>query len=257
LCGLDRTELAVEIKPHCFTTGAVRQKAGERGARRYVLDRWQEETLPVNVFAIEHPEGVCLFDSGQTSRAVSPGYLPRWHPFLRLARFELSAEDEAGSQLRRHGIDPADVRWLVLSHLHTDHVGGIEAFTGAEILVTRTEWRLATGLPGRLRGYLPQHWPAGVRPALVDFTGPPIGPFPGSFDLARDGTLMLVPTPGHTRGHMAMVVRDGSQGYLCCGDLVKSRAEMAVTCPAIDEFCTKEGLVALATHDPTAAQLLR
>jgi glyoxylase-like metal-dependent hydrolase (beta-lactamase superfamily II) len=92
---------------------------------------------------------------------------------------------------------------------------------------------------------------------LVDFTGPPIGPFAGSFDVARDGTLMLVPTPGHTRGHMAMLVRSDLRDYLCCGDLAKSSAELAKTCPAIDEFCRKEALVVLATHDRTAADLLR
>jgi N-acyl homoserine lactone hydrolase len=248
---------SVAIKLQCLTTGAVRQKAGERGARRYVLDRWQAETLPVHVFVIEHPEGVCVFDSGQTARAASPGYLPRWHPFLRLARFELTAEDEAGAQLRRHGIDAADVRWLVLSHLHTDHVGGIHAFTDAEVLVTRTEWHLASGLRGRLGGYLPQYWPATITPTLVDFTGPPIGPFPGSYDLTGDGTLVLVPTPGHTRGHMAMIAHDDRHGYLCCGDLVKSPAELPSTCPEIDEFCRHQGLIALATHDHAAPRRLR
>jgi glyoxylase-like metal-dependent hydrolase (beta-lactamase superfamily II) len=247
---------SVAVKPRCLTTGVARQKAGERGVRRYLLDRWQDSALPVNVFVIEHADGVCVFDSGQAARAAAPGYLPRWHPFLRLARFELTEADEAGAQLRRRGIDPAGIRWLVLSHLHTDHVGGIDAFTNAEILVSRTEWRLASGVGGRLRGYLPQYWPAGVAPSLVDFSGPPLGPFEGSLDLAGDGRLVLVPTPGHTAGHMALVVRAGEHGYLCCGDLVKSPAEMRTAWPEIDEFCRQEGLIVLATHDSAAAQLL-
>jgi glyoxylase-like metal-dependent hydrolase (beta-lactamase superfamily II) len=245
------------IKLRCLTTGEVRQKAGDRGVRRYVLDCWKEDTLPVNVFVIEHPDGVCVFDSGQTARAAAPGYLPRWHPFLRLARFELGPEEEAGSQLARLGIDPADVRWLVLSHLHTDHVGGVDAFRNAEILVTRTEWGLASGLGGRLRGYLPQHWPSGTSASMVDFTGPPIGPFPGSHDVAGDGELMLVPTPGHTRGHMAMIVRgEHGRGYLCCGDLVSSAAALSESSPAIARFCRDHNLIVLTTHDWNAPALL-
>jgi glyoxylase-like metal-dependent hydrolase (beta-lactamase superfamily II) len=245
------------IRVQCLITGAVREKLGERGARRYVLDRWRDETLPVNVFVIEHPKGVCVFDSGQTAQAAIRGYLPRWHPFLRLARFELTAADEAGSQLDARGIDPAAVRWLVLSHLHTDHVGGIDAFTNAEVLVTPSEWRLASGVRGRIRGYLPQHWPAGVTPSIVDFGGPPIGPFPVSHDLAGDGTLLLVPTPGHTPGHMAMLVRGEEQSYLCCGDLAKSPAQLAHASPAIAEFCRANTVVVLATHDWHAPDLLQ
>ena len=248
------SELPIRLR--CFTTGVVRPKARERGLRRYVLDAWQEETLPVNVFVVEHPDGVCLFDCGQTARAAIPGHLPRWHPFLRLARFELTTEDEAGVQLRRHGLEPEAVRWVVLSHLHTDHVGGIDAFRNADVLVTRTEWQLAAGLRGRLRGYLPQHWPAGLVPTLVDFAGPPLGPFPGSFNLTDDGRLVLVPTPGHTRGHMSMLVDAGKRGYLLCGDLVQSPAALAATSPAIGEFCEREAVLALAAHDPEAARRL-
>ena len=244
------------IRIRCLETGEVRAKVGERGLPRYVLDRWRDCTLPVNVFVIEHPQGVCVFDCGQTSRAAAPGYLPRWHPFLRLARFELTAEDEAGSQLRRMGTDPADVRWLVLSHLHTDHVGGIDPFTSAEVLVTRTEWFLATGIRGRLGGYLPQHWPAGLRPSLVDFTDGAVGPFAASRDLLGDGTMRLVPAPGHTPGHMAMIVHTERGGYLCCGDLIKTPAEIATACPAIDEFCRRERLTLLAAHDPGARERL-
>src|SRR5207248_4362547 len=99
------------------------------------------------------------------------------HPFLRLARFELVPEDELGAQLRRGDIDPADVQWVVLSHLHTDHVGGVDAFPPTRVIVSRVEWKRASGLPGRLRGYLPQHWPL-AEPMVLDLDGPAVGPFP-------------------------------------------------------------------------------
>lgn len=126
----------------CLTTGVVREKVGERGASRYVRDRWRIDTLPVNVFLVEHPAGLLLFDTGQTAKAQERGYLPQWHPFLRLSRFELSPTDEVAQQLREEGVSPGDVRWVVLSHLHNDHVGGIDAFAGAEVLVSRVEWEI-------------------------------------------------------------------------------------------------------------------
>src|SRR5919198_6351501 len=155
------------MRVYCFSTGAVRQKTGERGVRRYLVEDWADETLPVNVFVVDHPQGLCLFDTGQSARAAEPRYFPWWGPFFRLSRFELDAAEEAAPQVERLGFEPAQVRWVVLSHLHTDHVGGLAPFAAAEVLVSRTEWDRAQGLAGRLRGYVPQHWPARVFPRLV------------------------------------------------------------------------------------------
>lgn len=237
------------MKVHCITTGVARPKRAQRGLRRYLVDEWSDESLPVHAFLLEHSDGLCLFDAGQTADATLPGHLPRWHPFLRLSRFELTAEDEVAPQMRRLGFAPGDVRWVVLSHMHTDHVGGIRPFTEATIVVTRREWKRATGLGGRLRGYLPQHWPAELDPHLIDFDGAPFGPFAASHDLSGDGSLLLVPTPGHTPGHMALLARDRDRAFMCCGDLVHEAAELAAVAPEIDRFCRESGFLPLATHD--------
>ncbi len=226
-----------------FSTGRVRPKRASSGVRRYLGGGWSDETLPVNVFLLHHPDGLCLFDTGQTAAAARPGYFPRWHPFLRLARFELGPEDEITAQLARAEIDPGSVRWVVLSHLHTDHVGGVGSFPGTELIVSRVEWERARGLAGRLRGYLP--WPGGA-PVVVDLAGPPVGPFAGSFDVAGDGRLLLVPTPGHTPGHVSLVVRDEDGGFFLGGDIAHSPAELP---RAVADFCSREGLVVLLTHD--------
>jgi glyoxylase-like metal-dependent hydrolase (beta-lactamase superfamily II) len=243
------------MRVHCLSTGAVRAKAGERGVRRYLADDWAGEALPVNVFAIEHSAGICLFDTGQTAEATRPGYFPRWYPFFRLSRFELEPEDEAAPQLTRHGLDASRLRWVVLSHLHTDHVGGLSAFRGAEVLVSRTEWRRATGLRGRLRGYLPQYWPPWLVPTLVDFEDPGVGPFRAAHDLARDGRLVLVPTPGHTSGHMSLLVRGDGERYLCGGDAARGLDDLDRRVPELAAFCRSEGVVFLASHDSRARGL--
>jgi glyoxylase-like metal-dependent hydrolase (beta-lactamase superfamily II) len=229
-----------------FSTGRVRPKRASRGVRRYLAGGWSEDTLPLNAFLVHHPEGLCLFDTGQTAAAAEPGYFPRWHPFFRLARFELSPEDEIGAQLARDGLDPGAVRWVVLSHLHTDHVGSLGAFARADVIVSRAEWKRAGGLAGRLRGYLPNRWPL-AEPMLVDLAGPAVGPFPGSFDVAGDGRLLVVPTPGHTPGHVALVVRDEGGGFFLGGDSAHSAADLPA---AVREFCERERLVVLLAHAP-------
>lgn len=228
-----------------FSTGRVRPKRDSRGLRRYLGGDWSDETLPVNVFLVHHPAGLCLFDTGQTARAAASGYHQRWHPFLRLSRFELGPEDEIAPQLARAGVDPAAVRWVVLSHLHTDHVGGVGAFRGAEVLVSRPEWERSRGLAGQLRGYVPQHWPS-VEPVLVDLGGRPVGPFAGSYDVAGDGSLLVVPTPGHTPGHVALIVRSGDGGAFLGGDVAHSPDGLPAEIAA---FCARERLTVLLAHD--------
>jgi N-acyl homoserine lactone hydrolase len=215
------------VRIRCLTTGRVRGKR-RSGPLRYLPGGWSDATLPVHAFAVDHPDGVCLFDTGQTVRATRAGYHQRWHPFLWLARFELGSEDEVASQL-----DPATVRWVVLSHLHTDHVGGLAAFTHAEVLISRIEWERARGIRGQIRGYLPQHWPRGLEPRLVDFSGPPAGPFPSSHDVTGDGALLVVPLPGHTPGHAGLLVEGR---LLLAGDAISAPAD----------------LIALGAHDSDA-----
>src|SRR2546425_4558040 len=103
------------IRVSRVSTGAVRPKRAARGVRRYLGGGWADHVLPVNLFAIEHPRGVCLFDTGQVARAARRGYFPGWHPFFRLSRFELEPEDEVVPGLRRAGIEPEAIRWIVLS----------------------------------------------------------------------------------------------------------------------------------------------
>jgi glyoxylase-like metal-dependent hydrolase (beta-lactamase superfamily II) len=244
------------MEVRALTTGRVRPKQAERGVRRYLDRAWSDTTLPVNVFVVEHPDGLCVFDAGQTARAAEPGYFPAWYPFFRLARFELRPEDEAAPQLRALGWEPEDVRWVVLSHLHTDHVGGLAPFAGADVVVARREWERASGLGGRLRGYLPQHWPEGLTPRLIELDGPPLGPFPATYDIAGDGSLLLVPTPGHTPSHVGMVVQDESRTYLLAGDLAHTRAGIRAAAPQVAAWCEAERVTVLTAHDDEASSLL-
>lgn len=231
------------------TTGLARDRSRRWGLLRYLVDAWEDDALPVNAYLVDHPAGKCLFDAGQTAAAARRGYLPRWHPFLRLSRFELDAGDEVAAQLEARGVAPTSVERVVLSHLHTDHMGGVGAFAHAEIVVGELEWRCAQGLRGRLRGYIPGRWPHDVRPRLVTFDGPPVGPFPRSCDLVGDSSLTVVPTPGHTPGHLSMIVRGQTRTWLLAGDLVHDTAELAARAPAIAGWCEAESVEVLTAHD--------
>lgn len=252
---LEAPVLSTKTAVRRFSTGRVRVKRGERGVRRYLPGGWRDDTLPVNVFLVEHPDGLCLFDAGQTAEAVRAGYFPSWYPFFRLARFELEPADEVAVQLEREGVDLEEIRWVVLSHLHTDHAGGLGRLAGAEVIVSAQEWQRARGLGGRLRGYLPQYWPGGLTPRLVEFPSRPFGPFKSVQPLTEDGCLLLVPTPGHTPGHQSLLVRGGGRQLLLCGDLVEEAEDLDQTAPAVAAWCREHGVAVLPAHDDRATAL--
>jgi glyoxylase-like metal-dependent hydrolase (beta-lactamase superfamily II) len=212
---------------HAIQTGTValttswREGVGH-GRRRLLhtlLDREWTEPLPIYAFAIEHPEGVIVVDTGETARVSEPGYFPRWQPFFRFAvRERVEPEQEIGPQLEQLGIRPRDVRRVVLTHLHTDHAGGLHHFADSEILVSRAELQYAKGLRGRLLGYPNKRWPAWFDPTLLDLPPVAFGAFPASLPLTRAGDATLVPVPGHTPGQLAVIVHDGDHSVMLAGD---------------------------------------
>jgi glyoxylase-like metal-dependent hydrolase (beta-lactamase superfamily II) len=263
------------MRVHALQTGTVTIKSlqpeGKGRARtravRTMLDRAWTEPLPIIAWLIEHPDGPLLVDTGATADFMRKDYAPRWHPYFRLAvRFDVKAEDEIERRLRERGIAPDDIRTVVLTHLHSDHVGGVGFFPQSEVLVTRTEWERAQGLGGKILGYLSDHFPQWLEPTLVDFGGDPYGPFAASRVVA-DG-VRLVPTPGHTPGHLSVIVEDGGRTLFLAGDvtygidllhrgavdgLTDDPKTAAETVAKVKAFVDERGAEYLPTHDPASA----
>jgi N-acyl homoserine lactone hydrolase len=106
-----------------------------------------------------------------------------------------------------------------MTHLHTDHAGGLRHFPDNEILVTRSELEFASGLGGRLRGYIAnKHWPASFKPTVIELDPEPFGPFPQSLRLTDAGDVTLVPVPGHTPGQIGLLIDEGDHNVFLAGD---------------------------------------
>jgi N-acyl homoserine lactone hydrolase len=266
-------------KIHAICTGLVQvrraQMAGKgRGVARVVnvlTDKEWTEWLPIHVWVIEQGDGVVLVDTGETARVHEQGYHPRWHPFYRRAvHFKVVPEDELGPQLRSLGIKVSDVRSVILTHLHTDHAGGLAHVVGCKTWVHPAEWKSAKGTMGRLNGYLPNRWPKWWLPDLLQFRDRSVGPFSQSGTISEGEEILVIPTPGHTPAHVSVLVQ-GSPSVFLAGDtsyterlLIEGKVDgvspneevSRQTLARIRELARQQPLVYLPSHDPESAARL-
>lgn len=259
-------------KIHPIRTGSVQVRQAQmtskgQGIARVVnmlTDPVWTEWLPIYAWAIETDRGIVLVDTGESARVHTPGYLPTWHPFYqRATRFRVTPEDELGSQMRRLGIHTSDIRAVVLTHLHTDHAGGLRHVIGCPIWVHAAELARASGWLGRLNGYLPHRWPRWWQPRPFEFVDRSVGPFARSAEIGVGEEFLVLPTPGHTPSHVSVLVQ-GSPSVLLAGDtsytqqnLLDGKIDGVSPNPEISrqtllrirELARQQPLVYLPTHD--------
>jgi glyoxylase-like metal-dependent hydrolase (beta-lactamase superfamily II) len=266
-------------KVHAIRTGSVRIKISQMAGRgrglarlgHVLVDREWSDWVPIYAWLIEHGEGLILVDTGETARVHQRGYHPRWHPFFRRAsQFQLTPDDEIGPQLRMIGVRPRDIRQIVITHLHTDHAGGAAHLVGQKTWVHPIEWRRAQGFGGQVQGYLPHRWPQWWEPEPLRFESVAFGPFGEGMSLTKRGDVFVVPTPGHTPGHVSVIVR-GSPSIFIAGDT--SYTQDLLVQGVVDGVSPDEGvarrtnqrilalareqpLVYLPSHDPESANRL-
>ncbi|MGQ0840836.1 N-acyl homoserine lactonase family protein [Actinokineospora sp.] len=271
------------ISVRAVKTGSIRIRPSHRAGRMdhpvwrrrldMLRDRAWTEPLPIYTYLVEHPEGLFLFDSGETARTATKGFFPWWHPFFKLGvDIHVAPDDEIGPRLRTLGIDPdADLRAVVLSHLHHDHADGLHNFENTRIVVGDENWRASRGLRGTISGALPKHWPSWFDPERIAFAGPQAGPFARTHPITADGRIFAVETPGHMLGHLSVVVRADDTTYFLAGDATYDEkllcdrvvdgasydvATSLATLDAIAEFSRAEPTVLLPAHDPLAEERL-
>jgi N-acyl homoserine lactone hydrolase len=152
-----------------------------------------------NCYLIRHPKGDLIWDTGIPDSVASvpegvagPNGAPRWKRPKTLA-----------SQLEAIGVKPSSIQFLAVSHTHPDHIGNVELFPQAALLVQQAEYDWPSPLGPRFK---PEH---------------PVKKLSGDHDVFGDGTVTIISTPGHTPGHQCLMVKMQKTGtIILSGDAV-------------------------------------
>jgi N-acyl homoserine lactone hydrolase len=164
---------------------------------------------------VKHPRGDLLIDTG-FGRQIEAQFASMPAIFRAITSYEHS--ESAADRLQRAGYDARALRGILLTHAHWDHVSGVPDFPGLPVLVTKPERSFITnGGPSAdlARSFEDVHY------ELYDFEGGPYLGYPRSHDLYGDGSIVIVPAPGHTPGSVIVFVTppEGPR-FVFVGDLI-------------------------------------
>ena len=199
------------VKVHLLSTGGVSVKTKFRNATKtgiwaivdFILDKNFTEWMPIWIMVIEHPEGIFVIDTGENADVNNPGYFKpsgyfaNWFDTTQF-KFKVNREEEIGPQLERLNMKTDDVKTVILTHLHLDHIDGLKYFPNTEIVVNKYEW-------DKPFGDLPKLYPEWFKPTLLELNES-YDVFDKAYYLTKARDLLLVHTPGHTYGHCSVLL---------------------------------------------------
>jgi N-acyl homoserine lactone hydrolase len=188
--------------------------------------------IPIPAFLIHHPTaGPFLVDTGlHPSVAATPTEnLGRLIGGLGRPRLEPGAD--LPSQLRARGIDPKQIRLVVMTHMHFDHTSGMSEFPEATFLVTEAEWEAASAGPRPLmNGYRHAHFDYAFDYRTISYDAESTSSyatFGRTFDLFGDGSVRLASTPGHSAGHQSVICRLENRDLVIAGDAIYTLGQLS------------------------------
>ncbi|KAL6889967.1 metallo-beta-lactamase superfamily protein [Trichoderma evansii] len=253
-----------------------------RRFRSFTDSTWSEP-LPIGAFLIDHRDGPILFDTGESTCCNDSGYMSVFNPTEWLTTVDIKHNEGIVEQLRALGTEPCTLQAIVLSHLHSDHVGGLKALVAeapdVPIFVNQEHWDDVGDHQffASLRGYSINNWPINFAPQLLKFEDVPLGPWKDSCKVTPDGSVVAVKTTGHVAGHISLIVfeKDESQKattYVLTGDatyaldLLDSEEPDGIndnpaaafqSLQLIKRFAKEMEVVVLPSHDPKTSDLLK
>ena len=161
---------------------------------------------PYTCLLVETGRHVVLVDTGAGNYSATAGALP--------------------SRLKNAGVRPGDVDTVVLTHAHPDHIGGAitpfarPAFPQARYVLSEIEWEFWTASRTDLNAL---RVPQMAKDGIHSMARRCLGPLRHQIDTVDRETelvpgVFVIPAPGHTPGHVAVLIESGGERLLNLGD---------------------------------------
>jgi len=170
----------------------------------------EKRKFPAGTYLIKHDKhGLILFDTGYDANICKTGFIGRAYNIANPTK--VTADDKLKAQLARNNIKATDIKTIILSHLHPDHIGGLKDFPKAKFILS--EKAMKSYKNRKLRQLImPDFFPADFekraeiitnetmnKPILDDVCG---------YDYFGDGSLILIELNGHANGQLCALINN-------------------------------------------------
>ncbi|PYM35744.1 MAG: hypothetical protein DME17_11620, partial [Candidatus Rokuibacteriota bacterium] len=163
-------------------------------------DKDRDITIPVSMWVIDHPKGLVVYDTGNNAAVADGKCKAYWaEGMCDFLKPSLRRDDVIDQQLKKLGYSPEQVKVVITSHAHLDHIGNIKLFPKAIHVIQKKELYQA---------WWPEKFQRGPAFVMGDFDGAARDfnylELDGDYDLFGDGAVTVLSTPGHTLGHQSV-----------------------------------------------------
>lgn len=199
------------------------------------------ESVPVEFYLIEHKKGIILFDTGMP-RECMDNLSEYWGEMIAsMSEVDMTENELVVNAINNLGFQAEDIKYVIQSHLHLDHSGGIGLFPNANYIVQQSEWAAAHD----------SKYPFPINQLYIheDFDKPVNWKFlkgidEDCYDLFDDGSVIVWFTPGHTPGHQSLVINTKNHGHIlltgdACNDYATLQGETGFSLCWNEEECIK------------------
>jgi glyoxylase-like metal-dependent hydrolase (beta-lactamase superfamily II) len=170
---------------------------------------FKKRIFPSGVFLIEHTKGYILFDTGYSTDIYNTG-VQGWL-YRRLNPTHVRKDEEIVHQLKRDGISADDITYIIVSHLHPDHIGGLKSFPKSKLIVSKdalqtlrnpsfTDLIFSTLLSKQFNSQVMELESMGLKQRSVKLLK--------GYDLFGDGSIVISHLEGHAHGHLGALIAD-------------------------------------------------
>lgn len=228
----------VDMKLYVMRTGSVHMSGNihfNKKSPQFKSMPKDERFNPVLAYLVEHPEkGPVMLDTGvHASFCESP--CGNFGPLLgRVVKIKAEKGGDAVSQLASLGVSAADIRYVILSHLHLDHTSGLPSLKGAEVYADAAELNAAASPMAMMGGCIKAHREGkDIKPFEY---GGAVQPFDRVCDFFGDGSLFVIACEGHTKGNVAVLLNAKGGPILLTFDAAHRAANVKTMIPPKGDY---------------------
>ncbi len=175
--------------------------------------------FPALAVLIKHPnKGWILFDTGYSSRFYKETKSFPYKIYAMLTPVKVTESDSLVSQIQRHGVSPSNIRHIIISHFHADHIAGLKDFPESQFIYTENSFNHLKGKKGisaLLLAYVPNLLPNKFSQRSITLGDKKLIQedhflnkyFSVIYDIFDDGSILGVELPGHAKGQLGLFLK--------------------------------------------------